>query len=132
MLSKSFQVADHGGLSNLLIDPREWKSNLCKLPSSGLDFLPAGTSHWEHWGSETRLRQLAVELRCRYQFVCVAASDPQDPNSRVWTSVCDGSFLLVSLKNANQLIAQSAVVELQSNGARLLGCVVTDADAMLP
>ena len=61
-----------------------------------------------------------------YQFICVSAGDAHDNVAKTWSGVCDGSYLLVSLKNSNEKIAESAVAELQTSGARLLGCVVTD------
>jgi Mrp family chromosome partitioning ATPase len=127
-MTASNGASEQRGLSNLLCQEVDWKSSLRKMPTSGLDFLPAGTSHWEHWGAEQKLRRIAAEFKKHYQFVCVAADDPQDSNTKIWSGICDGSFLLVSLKNANPAIAESAVVELQTSGARLVGCVVTDAD----
>lgn len=128
-LSRSHQEGDSQGLSNLLGREENWKSLVRTLPTSNLDFLPAGTSHWEHWGAEEKLRTIAAAMKRHYQFVCVAADDANVPNSKIWTGICDGSFLLVSLKNANQAVAESAVVELQTSGARLLGCIVTETDS---
>lgn len=131
-LTLGYQAAEHRGVSNLLTDCTDWRSTVITLASSGMEFLPAGNSHWEHWGAENKLRQLAAEIRRQYQFICVAVDDPHQANSKIWTGICDGSFLLVSQRNANPAVAEANVVELQSNGARLLGCVVTDADSMLP
>jgi Mrp family chromosome partitioning ATPase len=131
-LSRTYQESDSIGLNNLLKHDLDWKSLIRNLPTSGLDFLPAGTTHWEHWGAEQKLRTIAAEMKRHYQFICVSADDANVANSKIWTGICDGSFLLVSLKNANHAIAESAVVELQTSGARLLGCIVTEADSTVP
>jgi hypothetical protein len=130
-LTQIYQTAENRGLNNLLTDHSDWRSEVLGLSQPRLDFLPAGNSHWEHWGAEDRLRQLAAEMRRMYQFVCVAVDEPQQVSSKIWTGICDGSFLLVSQRTANPAIAASNVVEMQKSGARLLGCVVTDVDATL-
>ena len=67
-------------------------------------------------------------MKREYQFIRVAAGDAHSSAARMWNDICDGSYLLVSMKNSNESFAKSAVAELQARGARLLGCVVTDVD----
>ncbi len=130
-LSLSHDLKGHRGLSNLLGHSFDWHSAVVNLPQGNLSFLCAGTTHWEHMGAEQRLRELSAELKREYQFIFVSVGDAQHSNAKMWSSVCDGSYLLVSLKNANPMITESAVAELQSSGARLLGCIVTESDATL-
>ena len=66
-------------------------------------------------------------MKTEYQYVCVAVGDAHSKAAKLWSDVCDGSYLLVSIKNSNGTIAKSAVTELKTNGARLLGCIATDA-----
>jgi hypothetical protein len=67
-------------------------------------------------------------MKREYQFICISGGDARSPSARIWNDICDGSYLLVSVKNSNQTIARSAVAEMQTSGARLLGCVVTDVE----
>lgn len=115
------------GLSDSIQQNGNWKLQIASQKSSGLDCLPAGSSVMDQWGAVQRLRQMTAEMRQHYQFICVSAGDAHQGNAKLWSGVCDGSYLLVSLTNSNPTIAESAVTELQSSGARLLGCVVTDA-----
>lgn len=125
-LTRAYEGIDYRGISNLMATAEPWQDLILSLPIGRLDFLPAGTSHWEHWGAETRLIQMASDWKRHYQFVLVTAGDAHQTIAKLWTSVCDGSYLMVSMKNSNPHIAESAVTELQASGARLLGCIATD------
>jgi len=128
-LTLAYNALESRGVSNLLSMSSDWQHALISLPQGTLDFLPAGTSHWEHWGAENRLFNFAAELKRKYQFVFVNAGDAHHSIGKLWSSVCDGSYLLVSMKNSNPDVAESAVTELQASGARLLGCIATDFTA---
>lgn len=125
-LTQSLKQLDSPGLSNCLSPGGDWQQRVIAEGAGRIDFLPAGTSHWEHWGAETRLLQIAAQVRQRYRFVFVNAGDAHQSMAKLWSSVCDGSYLLVSMKSSNAEIAESAVTELQASGARLLGCIATD------
>jgi hypothetical protein len=125
-LSRAFQKLESPGISNCLAPTALWQNSVISRGAGLMDFLPAGTSHWEHWGAETRLLQIAAQARQRYPFVFVNAGDAHHSMGKLWSSVCDGSYLLVSMKSSNADIAESAVTELQASGARLLGCIATD------
>ncbi len=125
-LSSIFKMADNHGLSNLLIDSTDWQQVIESLPDSDLEFLPAGTSHWEHWGGESELRKLVSQLKKRYQFILVASGEAQSSMAKIWSGLTDGDYLLVSIGNSHPAVAESAISELQTSGARLMGCIVTD------
>lgn len=126
-LSGDFGMARTPGLTDVLSSQEDWNALIANQEIANLDFLAAGTDAWDRWGSEQQLRRLAAELKQSYQFVCVSGGDAHSATTKFWSGVCDGSYVLVSLKNSNQAIAESAVTELRTCGARLLGCVVTDA-----
>ena len=63
-----------------------------------------------------------------YQFVCVSAGSAHSAHAKLWYDLCEGSYLVVSLKSSNETYAKSSVKELQAGNARLLGCVVTDVE----
>ncbi len=108
--------------------PFDWRSCIIRDAYPGIDFCPIGNGRFTRFGSLERLRNAAAEMKQDYQFICVSGGEAHDHIAIAWSSISDGSYLLVSMKNSNQTIAQSAVTELQSCGARLLGCVVTDTD----
>jgi Mrp family chromosome partitioning ATPase len=126
-LSKIRNLNSSTGIGEVVNDGTDWKP-LTVDESSGMDFMPAGKEGFNRWGGAQRLRKAIAEIKQSYQFICVSGGDAHDNVAKSWSSVCDGSYLLVSLKNSNETIAESAVTELQTSGARLLGCVVTDLD----
>lgn len=125
-LSSIFKMADNHGLSNLLVDSADWEQAIESVTDSDLEFLAAGTSHWEHWGGESELRKLVSHLKKRYQFILVASGEAHSSMAKLWSGLTDGDYLLVSIGNSHPAVAESAISELQASGARLMGCIVTD------
>lgn len=118
------------GIADVVNRDKSWADLVYGRSSSGLDFMCVGTDKFHHYDSQERqdrLRAAISEMKKEYQFVCISAGDAHGKSARIWSDICDGTYLLVSMKNTNETIAKSAVAELQSSGARLLGCVVTDA-----
>jgi Mrp family chromosome partitioning ATPase len=127
-LSRASGVESQPGLADVINKSTPWDSTIYGRSATGLDFLAAGTDSIRHAESESRMRHLVAELKQHYQFICVAAGDAHSHSARLWNDVSDGSYLLVSIKNSNETYAKSAVTEMRTCGARLLGCVVTDVD----
>ncbi len=127
-LSRASGIADQPGLTNVVNEALDWESVIYGRSATNLDFLSAGTGDLKKSGSESRLRQLVADLKQAYQFICVSAGDAHSLPAKLWNDISDGSYLLVSIKNSNETHAKSAVAEMQTGGARLLGCVVTDVD----
>ncbi len=116
------------GITEVIEYNRNWRSNVVRNQSMNLDFIPIGKGKFGRWNQQELIRKATCEMKSDYQFVCVSAGDAHGKAAKLWSDVCDGSFLLVSVRNSNGMVAKSAVTELQSNGARLLGCVVTDVE----
>lgn len=114
------------GMTEVIEYNQDWRSNLLRNAGSNLDFLPVGNATFGRWNQKELLRKAVCDMKTEYQFVCVAAGDAHSKAAKLWSDICDGSYLLVSVKNSNDTIAKSAVTELKSGGARLLGCIVTD------
>lgn len=128
-LTQASGLDQTNGLSDVTNHGLDWRSLVYTGDSKMLDFIPGGThQRFRHPEEKSRLRAAVTEMKQDYQFVLVSAGDAHDLSARIWNDICDGSYLLVSMKNSNETFAQSAVAELQSNGARLLGCVLTDVD----
>jgi hypothetical protein len=121
-------VAGQAGVTDIVAGEIEWKNAVFGGSATGLDFIGAGSGQELGQHSTPLLRQLVVGLKNEYQFICVSVGDSGQISSQFWNDVGDGTYLLVSLKNSNQLRAKAAVSELRLSGGRLLGCVVTDVD----
>ncbi len=126
-LTSHHNLTSSAGVSEVYNDVESWDSLVVRESASGLDFLPSGKGNLDRWDGTSRVRQAAAEMKAAYQFICVSAGDAYSNASKTWSGICDGSYLIVSLNSSNERIAESAVTELQSSGARLLGCVVTDS-----
>lgn len=126
-LSKMRNLESSTGIGEVVNDGTDWNP-LTIDESFGMDFMPSGKGGFNRWGGPQRLRNAVAQMKQDYQFICVSAGDAHENVAKSWSGICDGSYLLVSLKNSNETIAESAVTELQTSGARLLGCVVTDLD----
>ena len=117
------------GISNVTNQDKQWKPLVFSGEVKSLDFMPGGTyESFRHPEEKSRLRAAVSEMKQDYQFIMVSAGDAHGLSAKIWNDICDGSYLLVSMKNSNETHAQSAVAELQANGARLLGCVLTDVE----
>ena len=116
------------GVTEVIERNRDWRKTRVVNGVENLDFIPCGNGQFGRWNEKELLRKAVCEMKSEYQFVCVSGGDAHGPAAKLWSDVCDGSYLLVSVKNSNGTVAKSAVTELQSSGARLLGCVVTDVE----
>jgi len=115
------------GLSEAINRSEDWRSLIVSEGSASFSFLPVGVCPADRWNSDELLRKMTAEMKQEFQFICVSAGDAHTKQAQLWCDVCDGSYLVVSLKNSNETLAKSAVDELMLNGARVLGCVVADA-----
>ena len=127
-LTAASRRVDESGMTEIIEYNRDWRANLARNKNSNLDFLPVGKASFGRWNQKELLRKAVCGMKAEYQFVCVAAGDAHSKAAKLWSDVCDGSYLLVSVKNSNGTIAKSAVTELKTSGARLLGCIATDVN----
>ena len=121
-------LAEEAGLSEAINRSQDWRPMIVSQDSASFSFLPAGNCPMDRWNSDELLREVNAEIKQEFQFICVAAGDAHAKHAKIWCDVCDGSYIVVSMKNSNETFAKSAVEELSNNGARVLGCVVADAD----
>ena len=127
-LTISGGLAEEPGLSEAINRSQDWRPMIVSQDSASFSFLPAGNCPMDRWNSAELLREVNAEIKQEFQFICVSAGDAHAKHAKIWCDVCDGSYLVVSMKNSNETFAKSAVEELTGNGARVLGCVVADAD----
>lgn len=126
-LSSASGLSSHEGLTECINRNHPWKEKIVSQKSSSFSFLPAGNCDMDRWNVKQLLRNAVAEMKGNYQFVCVSAGDTHSSHANLWFDICDGTYLIVSMQSSNESYAKSSVDLLRSNGARLLGCVVTDA-----
>ncbi|MEM9942722.1 MAG: hypothetical protein AAF939_14260 [Planctomycetota bacterium] len=126
-LTKAAGLLSSPGITDVVNHGKDWDTMLFGGSTPDLDFLPVGAMPLEIRKDYPRLRSALNQMKEKYRFVCVAGGDAHQRSSSIWHELCDGSFLIVSLKNSNEKIAKSAVTQLQQSGARLLGCIVSDS-----
>ncbi len=119
-------MAENAGLSEIMNVALPWKDAVLSSGSSKLDFLPAGTYANRRWNPDELLRDALADMKSQYQMICVSGGDAHGVASKSWSQLCDGSYLVVSVRNSNDRVAESAAIRLRQMGARLIGCIVTD------
>lgn len=125
-LTTASGVNAHGGLSEIMNIALPWQDAILKSNSSRLDFLPAGSRAQDRWNPEQLLRQAHAEMQQHYRTICVSGGMAHNFATKTWSGFCDGSYLVVSVQQSNDVVAKSSVARLQSLNARLIGCIVTD------
>ncbi len=105
-----------------------WRETVVSRDGASFGFLPAGACPMDRWNAKQLLVNSAAEMKQDFQFVCVSGGSAHSAQARLWYDICDGSYLVVSLKSTNETMAKSSVNEMRAAGARLLGCVVTDVE----
>ena len=92
-----------------------------------IDFLPAGNvSGFDIKTAVDKLEKTVAELKSEYEVVCVNVGDAHSKSAGIWSQHSCGTYLLVSMENTSRTVAKSAVERLESCGARVLGCVVSE------
>ena len=128
VLSQSAGQHGQPGLIDAILGPTDVPSLIKKGSSSGVDFLGYGSRPLTHSKYQQEARSIASEWISNYDYVCISAGASQSVDAQLWSDICDGVYLLVSQKNDHATLARSAVAELRSSGAKLLGCVVTESE----
>ena len=127
-LTRASGLSRECGICDVTNRDLDWKGLVFSGTSTMMDFMPGGTeTSFRHPDQCIRLTRALAEMKQKYQFIIVSAGDAHEKPAKIWSELSDGSYLLVSMKTTNEIYAKSAVTELQTSGARLLGCVVTDA-----
>lgn len=126
-LTRSSGLANRQGFGDVIQDTVAWQNLVCKGAASGVDFLGYGRKKFHHARYQTETRSLVSSLIQEYDYICISAGPSDSINAKIWSDICDGCYVLISQTNDNPVLAKSAVAELQASGAKLLGCVVTEA-----
>jgi len=127
-LTQASGLAGQSGFLECVNRSQNWRQKVVSRDESSFGFLPVGECAMDRWNAKQLLINSVAEMKQDYQFVCVSAGSAHSPHAKLWYDVCEGSYLVVSLKTSNETFAKSSVRELQAGDARLLGCVVTDVE----
>lgn len=126
-LTEMMGAADRLGLTDLA-GANTWENVLEPTCDVNIHFLPLGKKELAFPEKlEILLKRVVPNVMAKYDFVLVNVGDAHDPVAELWSNFTNGTFLLVSMTDTNQNIAKSAVAQLNSCGARLIGCVVSDS-----
>ena len=128
-LTSASGMNSHAGLSEVMNIAFPWERAVLSSGSSKLDFVPAGNCPHDRWNPKEQLRNALAAMKAGYGYVCVSVGEAHGHAASTWADLSDGTFLLVSLRGSNEDIAVSAVAQMKSSGARVLGCVVADVEA---
>ena len=130
-LTERLALGNEIGLADILAMDKTLDETICDTNLSNLEVLPVGTetmckrkSPDSKWIAEN-----IRSFRDEYQFVIVFVGNVFHRSTAMWAKHCDASYMAIELGASNQTVAKSGVVRLQQFGARLMGCVVTDAAA---
>lgn len=126
-LTDSLINVDAPGLTEVLNRQQGIMSAIMPTEMENLFFLPAGIASLSRQKTlNSRLASFNEELKKEFRFILIDGGAAQEMMPKTWCAFCDSTYLVVSLDDSLNTAATSAVVDLQSAGARLLGCIVTN------
>lgn len=137
---KIFNVSNKTGLSNLMrnfesfdVEDNTYFQKFKDSSSEGkLFLLTSGVKipNPQELLSSEKFKQLIDKLRTRFDFIIIDCPPISAVADAIPISnVCDGTLFVVSSKHTNKHEAKDALIELQRNGANVLGSVLTMTDA---
>ena len=119
------------GIADVISMNRGLDQVLCESDKPNLDFLPAGTPIMcrRRDQQHKKVAEITRKLKSDYQFTVISVGSAFEHAAKVWAKHSEATYVTVSMNQSNRTVAQTGVRELQKHGARLMGCVVTDAAA---
>ena len=124
-LTQRFQLAGQSGLAGVLLDRCGWEGELVAV-GEGIDVLPAGSEIAGRDVSPARLGELLDRCRAFYDLVVLSGAEASPLTSAI-ARRCDACYLLVRLGTTDRAAADGVANWLLTHGARLMGCMVTNA-----
>ena len=126
-LTTIFQKDRAKGMADLARKHIDLAQVIQETSNEQVDFLGTGK---DKIVNERKLHELVQnmvpKLADLYQYVLVNMGNAHERSARIWANYNSGSYLVVSMRNTNQHVAKSAVSQLHTYGARLIGCIVSD------
>ena len=126
-LTQRYQLAGRPGFGEMLLGNTDLQDTLVNV-GEDIDLLPVGQITTATAVSADAVARILESCRASYDLVLVTATEPLRVSAL--TARCsDATYLLLRLGTTEQQAAADAAGWLQAEGARLLGCIVTNAGA---
>lgn len=135
-----FQVSNEIGLSNLMKE-KELDINLNNdsyfkkvgkdTNNNHLYILTSGSkvSNSQELLSSNKFKELIQKLRNEFDFIVIDCPSVGAFTDAIPVSnVCDGTILVCSAKETNREDAKDSLIQLERNGAHVIGCVLTKVE----
>ena len=126
-LSANFQLKGKVGLVDVLKRRACWQdaitttaSERLSVMAGGCGMLPGAAGEAEQWGP------LLDQWKQHWQFLLIDAGRATSPLTMSLAKYCDAAYLLVRLGQTDATSAQQAISKLQSQGAPMNGCILTN------
>lgn len=137
-IHKNFNISNHFGLSNVLaqddmnISDTFFQKFKDKKGEGVLYVLPAGIkvpNPLELLSSE-KFKEFLANMRQRFDFIILDCPPVLSVSDAIPVSrVCDGTIFVVSAQDTDKKLARTALIQLQRNGANVIGSVLSKADS---
>ncbi len=126
-LTAAFDRGHCEGLAEILNRRPPAREFLVPTTFERLNLLPSGREGVTHFSStDDALAVLVRDVKHHYQFVLVDAGCYAEPLAASLGRICDAAYFVVQLNQTESTAAASAVAQLQANGIRLRGSIVTN------
>ena len=126
-LTQRYQLAGRPGFGEMLLGAADWQDTLVAV-GEYIDLLPVGRIMADTAVSADAVASMLEGCRALYDLVLITATEPTRV-SALAARCSDATYLLLRLGTTEQQAAADAAGWLQTEGARLLGCIATNAGA---
>lgn len=127
-LTRALDAKQMNGTSELTSEKTDLLDVITQTSVDRLYFLPVGQKRLSKFHQcESAIHRVVKGCVAQFGLVLVNVGDAHDKAANIWSNHTDGSYLLISMKNSNKAVAKSAVSQLNSSGARLIGCIASDS-----
>lgn len=128
-LTRKVSQTSEAGWRECLLGETRISEHIMPTERSGVGFLAAGLRNIDFNALRTNIpsgaEQLVADLRNEYDLICVSLGTAFSSSLTWWGKTCDLSFLSLNPISTGRSLARLAVQELQQNGARLEGCIIS-------
>lgn len=128
MLTEKICDQQQAGLSDALQNPKKWGASCHCWRRENLFIMPVGGAAVTSYKASGRaFARLLNTLESKYEHILVDGGCVRDPFVKHLAKVCYGSIFVIKLAVTNLDEAKAGVESLNSFGARVLGCLTTNA-----
>lgn len=127
-LSEKLAQKGAPGLTEALQAPKKWAASCHCWRRENLFFMPAGSAPVTSFSASGRaFVRLLDFLQPRYEFIVIDGGEIKDPFLPHIAKVCYGAMLVIRLAGTQMKEATASMQAFRSLGARVVGCLATNA-----